>query len=999
MRRILALLTVWLVVAPALGAASSEELQEMMESGRFAEAAEAAAGTLAELESDGETESVPYLDALRYRADALARSGHAADPGTTDTVRRMLELGGRLDLDPKRESEVFRTAGMVAWRAGDLVLSKRHTEKALAVAVAGLPAGDPTVAQLQGNLSILLRRTGDLDGARDHGEKAAAVCDVEPFRNCYTVYLALAQTYRKLGDLDAAADRYEKAVSEAERVLPPGHAHIPTVRHGLTLVETERGRYDIARDELEVVADELRAALGDEHPRLADALFSLGQAYRYLGDLERAEKIQRDVLAIRIATLKPGAETTGYSHSELGLVLDRLGRDDDACDQRRLALAIFEAQFEPGSAELASAEMAVANCEIAEHRPDAARARIERWTAMPAETEAGVDPVLSRVWATAARLATADGRYADAVTNYERAVAVLESTRGPDHPSLVGPLGGLARAYWRTGKTDDALRVALRAESLVQRFDRGNLAGLTDAESRAFVATLARTDWVPLSGLVHVDGKPGPWIAASWDWVLGRRGMIFDNEALRRRMVRGSDELTAAWSDVVRTRERLAAQWVAIGERPDPVRDEAMVAAALEARDAAERRLATMSRAFRERISSSRVTRDDVTAALPTDHALVEIVRVDVRKPGTDDTARVDIALVLLPGGTMRHAVLGSSEENDRAVAAWRSALASSYGSNDDAGARSAGIELRRRAWDPIADAVGDVGTVLLVPEAGLHQVPFAALPTDDGRFLIEAGPRVHILGSSRDTVRFAQARADTDASGLLVLADPAYGGGAGGDGKRAPSPCLASTARESLPASALEARRIDDLYRETEAVVVLQGGEADEAALREGASGRRILHLATHGYFVPASCDAEGGSIEVPPLLRSGLVVARGAGSDGILTAEEISVLDLDGTELVVLSACDTGLGEIAIGEGVYGLRRAFGLAGADTVVMSLWSVPDRQALKWMTAFYGRLIERVDPGVAAHEASLELLAELRERRRDAHPWMWAGFITAGDWR
>ncbi|GBE73499.1 hypothetical protein myaer87_07260 [Microcystis aeruginosa NIES-87] len=137
-------------------------------------------------------------------------------------------------------------------------------------------------------------------------------------------------------------------------------------------------------------------------------------------------------------------------------------------------------------------------------------------------------------------------------------------------------------------------------------------------------------------------------------------------------------------------------------------------------------------------------------------------------------------------------------------------------------------------------------------------------------------------------------------------------------------------------------------------------------------------------------------------PLLRSGLAFA-GANwkqkqfsppsevGNGILTAEEVSNLDLSETELVVLSACETGLGDVQTGEGVFGLRRAFVLAGAKTLVISLWKVPDQQTQELMTEFYRRLLWGEGRGEALHNAQLEM------RKKYPNPYYWGAFICQGE--
>ena len=209
-------------------------------------------------------------------------------------------------------------------------------------------------------------------------------------------------------------------------------------------------------------------------------------------------------------------------------------------------------------------------------------------------------------------------------------------------------------------------------------------------------------------------------------------------------------------------------------------------------------------------------------------------------------------------------------------------------------------------------------------------------------------------------------------------------------------------------------------------------GSAAIERVLK-AARSPRILHIATHGFFLsdeerkpdegltrlsrglagmagppPVPMRPGGQKIE-NPLLRSGLALAganrwaeaakAGDVDDGLLTALEVSGLRLRGTELVVLSACDTGVGELKRGEGVFGLRRAFIAAGARTLVMSLWKVPDEETAELMEGFYRRWLSGQEKHAALRDTQLAMIAKLRERHGAAHPLFWAGFVLVGDWR
>jgi CHAT domain-containing protein len=247
-----------------------------------------------------------------------------------------------------------------------------------------------------------------------------------------------------------------------------------------------------------------------------------------------------------------------------------------------------------------------------------------------------------------------------------------------------------------------------------------------------------------------------------------------------------------------------------------------------------------------------------------------------------------------------------------------------------------------------------------------------------------------------------------------------------------------------ALPGTRAEAEAVAGLWRtleqdvdsDAQSVDLLMGNDATESAVKAMSAGRRVLHIATHGFFLGDECApaidgtrSVGGlatatasskrtsrSNTAPrravapenPMLLSGLALAganrRAAAGpnedDGILTAEEVASLDLQGVEWAVLSACNTGLGTVAAGEGVLGLRRAFQAAGVRTVIMSLWSVEDRATRQWMEALYrARFGQHLDTADSVREASLNFIRERRARGASTHPFYWAGFVAAGDWR
>jgi CHAT domain-containing protein len=306
------------------------------------------------------------------------------------------------------------------------------------------------------------------------------------------------------------------------------------------------------------------------------------------------------------------------------------------------------------------------------------------------------------------------------------------------------------------------------------------------------------------------------------------------------------------------------------------------------------------------------------------------------------------------------------------------------------------------------------------VPDGALQRVPFAALPAAADGFEAEHGPALHLLSAERDIV--ASVNREPSGQGLLAMGAPDFDRAgttrtdAGDRTRGAKSACesFRSLHFDPLPGARIEigqvARRWRTACADSQAGVLL-GAAADERALRERAPGRRVLHLATHGFYLGAACarrDRIDSLALEDPLLRSGLSLAganlragpAGGEDDGILTAAEVAALNLEGVEWAVLSACETARGDVQDGEGVLGLRRGFAIAGARTLVSSLWAVDDASTGRWMDALYAaRFGRHLDTAEAVREAQRAVLKARRAEGESDHPYYWAGFVAAGDWQ
>ncbi|MGB7926330.1 MAG: CHAT domain-containing protein, partial [Pyrinomonadaceae bacterium] len=428
---------------------------------------------------------------------------------------------------------------------------------------------------------------------------------------------------------------------------------------------------------------------------------------------------------------------------------------------------------------------------------------------------------------------------------------------------------------------------------------------------------------------------------------------------------------------------------------------------------------AVSARSAQFRAQSQPVTLEGVRAAIPANAALVELVsyRAFNEKARTRDArwgARRYAAYVLSHEGEPRWVDLGEAESIDASVTRLRVALSNPRNEQ----ARRIARALDEKLMRPVRRLLGGATVLLISPDGMLNLVPFAALVDEQNRYLVERYT-INYLTSGRDLLRL-RIRAQESGQAPLVVADPSFD-------ENSSTAAVSAVEQKSanrrsldfggahfspLPGTAGEAQALVTILPEAQ---LFTGARASETALKQ-ASRPGILHVATHGFFLKDHSNDQPGLPHPSPgqnsplrsktvesenlLLRSGLALAGanqrrgGAGEDGVLTALEAAQLDLWGTKLVVLSACETGVGEVRNGDGVYGLRRALVLAGAESQLMSLWQVSDAATKELMVEYYKRL----QAGDGRAEALRRVQLQMLKGGRWSHPFFWSSFIPIGNW-
>jgi CHAT domain-containing protein/tetratricopeptide (TPR) repeat protein len=904
--------------------------------------------------------------------------------------------------------------GKLLREGGDYVAAQACLEQALAVLPSALGEGHLHTATCRHHLGDLLREVGDLARAWPLLEQALTARRSvlgEWHLDTADSLASMGLLLLEMRDSEGGGTYLQQAITVRRRVLPPDHPEVGADLRQQAMVFRELGDYERARVFLEAALVSSRYNLGEVHLCTAALRQSLGSLYREMGLRPGARREMELALVIRRQLLGEQHPHCAACRCELGGLLRETGDYPEAWCHLEAALPILRQAFGEDHPETTDCLAALALVCAAQGRPNAA---------LPLVLQAvtGEDRFLGQVFAIASERQRT--LYLQR-TRFSLNVLMSLVVQNPDHPSVV-PAAVL----------DVVLRrKALGAEALATQRDA-------------------------------VLGGRHPDLRAEFDQFTRLRRCI------AQKLLAGPapGETPAAYDQVLRRwREEQAQRETALARQIPEMNLEAQL-------QKADCRAVALS--LPEGAALVEFVRFDVFD--------FQAVPAWGEAPSPWQPARY-LAFVLPAGQPeqVRMIDLGEADPIDRLIAEFRAGITlppwerhrgqKLYTQDEDsaeaeppapAALPPSGSVLRQRLLDPLLSALGNHTHLWLSPDGDLSRLPFELLPAREGGRLLLDTYRISYLAAGRDALRCGQPASRLPGP-TQVAADPDFDLGAppphtaldsaptttASERKagfwsrlfgcrscepvadvraapRAPGPSRGDRRRSRDIGRAQPAQRLPATRLEGERVAVLLGVEPLLAGAvldqpLKSLRSPRILHLATHGFFLedqspdyasgrrdlvaqpgPGTTDRLAGARFENPLLRSGLLLAGfntwrnggqppDAAEDGMLTAEDVIGMDLLDTELVVLSACDTGLGEIHVGEGVFGLRRAFAVAGTKTLVMSLWKVPDAQTQELMVDFYSRILR----GEGRAEALLQAQQALRTRYPD--PYYWGAFICQGD--
>jgi len=613
------------------------------------------------------------------------------------------------------------------------------------------------------------------------------------------------------------------------------------------------------------------------------------------------------------------------------------------------------------------------------------------------------------------------GDYAKAERFYLEAKDILERTLGREHPDYATLLSNLSFFYQNMGKYTEAAELKESVCGLKTNLINRNFSFLSEQQRALYWNTIA-IEFEAAYSLSYFHSVAAV-NSLNYNNTLFSKGLLLRTTIAVRDAIysSGNAALIAQYEELGRLREQISRQQQNNGDREYIQNLETRV-------DTLDKSLAQASVEFRDLKADMAMGWQDVQKVLEPGEAAVEFVSFRLFDKGWKETLLA--ALILRPGMEAPAWVPLCDEASIQEILQYASEKIKTVDENKKTPAQTeaiydeSGAALYRLIWQPLEKELTGVKTIYYSPSGLLHKISFNAIPTtEDNSLRLADTYDLNLVSSTREVAHRDRTDApaltsaaiyggllyDVNATAMRQAARPYQQQGgdrlasARGVGRGGTWGYLLWTDEEAWTVQGqVKARNIPNTR--------YSGREGNEESFKQLDGAKTgLIHLATHGFFLE---DIEekaedrdrvqrlGGGAQKAfenPLLRSGLILAGGNNAwnnnpvegveDGILTADEIARLNLTGTRLVVLSACQTGLGDVNNSEGVFGLQRAFKLAGVETLIMSLWNVDDKTTADLMTAFYEGWLS----GKSKQEAFKE--AQRQVRAKTPEPYYWAAFV------
>ncbi len=837
----------------------------------------------------------------------------------------------------------------------------------------------------------------------------------------------LAGLLRRRGLLVQAEKMFLDAYERFRRQLGPKHPNTLVAANDFSLTLEEEGLYETAEPLFRMVYNLSGEVFGPEHPSTLANLNNLAMLYESQGNFDKAQPLYERAIAI-------SRKTRGDQHPDTIAFINNLAYLHMLRGQFAKAEALLiEVQTSWGvllgeeHQKTLKAMNNLARTLLGQHKLEEARPLFEKTLNLRRSALGKQHPDTQRSMLDLGRTLLAQGQWEPARELLTETLKLNEETLGKEHPYTFETRNALAEVLEGANDLKGAFDTRKQGFALRNRFLERVL-WVAGANTREGYIRLHRPELDAfLMLLARMPATDEDIARQALDISLERKGLMLkiSSEVQQIATMAKNPELSALGEKLKTLRKKFTALTLS-GPTLQTGRHHLGYLSMLEEKiERIEGELGRASQKFRQ--SVARVGVDDLVSHLPAESMLVDFMVYHTRDK------EMLLAATLRMEDDTPHFNLITYEDYDSIKTLINQFRETIQGEDvEDEEIKKVGHDLYSQLWGPIAQVAESTRKVFVVPDGLLNIAPFNAMVNDDEEFLLQAVD-LYILPSSRSLIPRDMQRAEGP---IFIVAGPDYDSKPNieeenlelldkrrrssemPDAMRGASTGMRGLKFDPLPGAEKEGKVIMQTigHRESWESRFFKKQVAQEQVLREMSASPEILHIATHGFFLKPDTTLRKRLLKmqrsadtniVPPgdnpLLRAGLAFAGinqsapflgeiDTDNDGVLTAMEVLGLDLSGTRVAVLSACETGLGEIHVGEGVYGLRRAFSESGVQTVVNSLWEVSDAGTQALMTLFYGKLMK----GTPAHEALRAAQIELLNSPEWSAPYIWSAFFMVG---
>jgi CHAT domain-containing protein/Tfp pilus assembly protein PilF len=826
----------------------------------------------------------------------------------------------------------------------------------------------PRYANCIVNLAGIYRQTGEYNLALSLYIEALNIyenLEIKNFEDYGILLNNVAAFYRVLAQYDFALPLALKAVKITEDNLGKTHSNYALCLNNLGLIYWRLGQYEKALPIYLEALEITEKTQGVNHPAYANRLNNLALLYRAMSENEKA-------LKMFIQALEHTERTLGKSHSTYGLRLNNLANLYESMGEYDKALPLLLEALEITGTTLGK-----------EH------------------------PTYGSRLNNLANLYRDIEEFDKAIELYLQALDIFEKSLGVEHSTFGIGINNLGSTYERMNNHEEALK--LYRQGIENKYININRAFsfLSENEKESFIKTISEDFEVYQNFFLKISESVPEIGADAYNIQLATKGMILQSGIEMRQAILNSKEkdVLEKYDHWAKIRSELSKQY----SLPIAMRTANFSELEQEA-EVLEGELTRISSAFNQAKSVGNIKWNDVKKSLNKGEAAIEFAAFKEVSERNRSGKTIYYAIILKYDDDFPIMVRLFKEDQFGKILTTQHVnslnyINSVYGTNSNR--TDYARELFDLIWKPLENFLSNTNAVFISPAGLLHKVSFSAISKDENVFLSDIYD-IHLISSMGKSNNIHDQ--DFVIENAMLFGGVNYGGNADNP-----------DSWSYLEGTLIETKKLVSIFEKYNANVnYFTGNKASEAAFKEKAPESDLLHIATHGFFFPdpekvreeerkkttkGEVEFRGGEgfgvlsfkNNVNPLMRSGLVLA-GANNvwisternshveDGVLTAHEVANLNLQNAKLVVLSACETGLGDIKGSEGVYGLQRAFKMAGAKYLIMSLWQVPDKETVEFMEIFYSKLLNYRDIRKAFSETQ-------REMRQKYDPFFWAAFV------